>query len=102
MLDGCAKMHKIGDRTDNNYGKKGNLKMTDKLYDIKGTLFVEFRNVYGNDLVYPINKYAKLFAELSGHKTLTKEALLIAKKLGFNVLVHETEKEIYAFNEKEI
>jgi hypothetical protein len=85
--------------TGNNYGKKGNLKMTNKLNEKKGTLFVEFRNVYGNELVYPVNDYAKLFAELSGNKTLTREALLIAKKLGFTVLVSErdTDKEIYGF-----
>ena len=56
---------------------------------VDNTLFVERRNVYGNDLIYPVNHEARLFAELTGHKTLTKETLNIAKKLGFSIQLAE-------------
>tara|TARA_R110000744_G_scaffold153576_1_gene267992 strand:- start:1843 stop:2055 length:213 start_codon:yes stop_codon:yes gene_type:complete len=46
-------------------------------------LTVEYKNVYGNELVYPVNAKAKAIARLAGSKTLTPQAIQIAKELGF-------------------
>jgi|TARA_R110002167_G_scaffold333498_1_gene540593 hypothetical protein len=48
-------------------------------------LLVEYKNVYGNELVYPVNAKAKAIARLAGSKTLTPQAIRIAKELGFRV-----------------
>ena len=48
-------------------------------------LLVEYKNVYGNELVYPVNAKAKAIAKLAGSKTLTPQAIRIAKELGFRV-----------------
>tara|TARA_R110000765_G_scaffold18450_1_gene49370 strand:+ start:463 stop:675 length:213 start_codon:yes stop_codon:yes gene_type:complete len=46
-------------------------------------LTVEYKNVYGNELVYPVNAKAKAIARLAGSKTLTPQAIRISKELGF-------------------
>lgn len=50
-----------------------------------GRLVVAVRNVYGNDMVYPINDTAKLFAKIAGTKTLRNETLMYANALGFDI-----------------
>lgn len=50
-----------------------------------GRLVVAVRNVYGNDMVYPINDTAKLFAKIAGTKTLRNETLMYATALGFDI-----------------
>ena len=42
------------------------------------------RNVYGNDLLYPIN-YANELQALTGRKTLTNKHIEALKGLGFKV-----------------
>ena len=54
-------------------------------------LIVEKKNVYGVERVYPICKKAKLFANISGNKTLLPEVIELIKKLGYN-LTTESEK----------
>lgn len=44
---------------------------------------ISIRNVYGNELVYPMNEKAKVFAKLLGRKTLTERDLDHIKSLGF-------------------
>ena len=50
-----------------------------------GRLVVSVRNVYGNDMVYPVNETAKLFAKIAGTKTLRGETLMYAEALGFDI-----------------
>lgn len=47
------------------------------------TLLVRIKNVYGTDTIYPANGQAALIAELAGTRTLTTQAIEIAKELGF-------------------
>ena len=63
------------------------------LYWIKTmhNLIVEKKNVYGVERVYPICNKAKLFASISGNKTLLPEVIELIKKLGYN-LTTEREK----------
>jgi hypothetical protein len=48
-------------------------------------LIVEKKSVYGNHLVYPICNKAKLFALISGNKTLLPEVIESIKKLGYKL-----------------
>jgi hypothetical protein len=51
----------------------------------KMELVVEKKSVYGNQLVYPICSKAKLFASISGNKTLLPEVIESIKKLGYKL-----------------
>lgn len=48
---------------------------------------VEIRNVYGNDLIYPVCETAKDLAALAGDKTLTTFSIQLIKKLGYKICV---------------
>ena len=48
-------------------------------------LVVEKKSVYGNQLVYPVCNKAKLFASISGNKTLLPEVIESIKKLGYKL-----------------
>jgi predicted peroxiredoxin len=48
-------------------------------------IIVEIKNVYGNDMIYPINDDAKIFASIAGTKTLTKDTVVKIKTLGYEV-----------------
>ena len=52
---------------------------------------VSIKSVYGSELIYPVSENAKQFAALTGKKTLTKQALGIIKKLGYEVNVQPPE-----------
>ena len=54
-------------------------------------LIVSKKNVYGVERVYPVCNKAKLFAAISGNKTLLPEVIELVKKLGYN-LTTEREK----------
>ena len=54
-------------------------------------LIVSKKNVYGVERVYPVCNKAKLFARISGNKTLLPEDIELIKKLGHN-LTTESEK----------
>ena len=58
---------------------------------VKVNLIVSKKNVYGVERVYPICNKAKLFARISGNKTLLPEDIELIKKLGYN-LTTESEK----------
>ena len=47
-------------------------------------LIVEKKNVFGQELVYPICENAKRFALLTGQKTLSSTSIIIIKRLGFS------------------
>ena len=44
---------------------------------------IEVRSVYGNELIYPRNKVAEVFAKIAGKKTLSNTDLLDIERLGF-------------------
>ena len=48
-------------------------------------LIVKRKNVYGNELIYPICNKAKLFARISGNKTLLEVDINLIKKLGYSL-----------------
>ena len=48
-------------------------------------LVVSKKNVYGIERVYPVCSKAKLFAAISGNKTLLPEVIEQIKKLGYNL-----------------
>jgi hypothetical protein len=49
-------------------------------------IIITVKNVYGNELVYPVCPKAKLFAELAGSKTLTHSALVKIEALGYTIV----------------
>ena len=51
----------------------------------KNVLHVEKKNVFGNDLVYPICLQARLLTSLTGQKTLTQGAINTIKRLGYKL-----------------
>jgi hypothetical protein len=54
-------------------------------------LVVSKKNVYGVERVYPVCNKARLFANISGNKTLLPEVIEMIKELGYN-LTTESEK----------
>lgn len=48
---------------------------------------VKVRNVYGNELIYPVCERAKMCAELTGTKTLSQRNVDTLKCLGFEFIV---------------
>ena len=54
-------------------------------------LIVEKKNVYGVERVYPVCKKAKLFALISGNKTLLPEVIESVKALGYNLTTKREE-----------
>ena len=54
----------------------------------KDTIHVEKKNVYGNELIYPVCQRAKRFAILTGQKTLSDGAIFQIKRLGYSVKEH--------------
>jgi len=52
---------------------------------------VKIKNVFGNERIYPVCPQAKLFAQISGHKTLTRDAIDLIKKMGYTVTQEVTE-----------
>ena len=54
-------------------------------------LYVKKKNVYGNELIYPVCKDAKLFANLTKQKTLSTDDIARIKSLGY-IFKHVEEK----------
>ena len=50
------------------------------------TITVSIRTVYGEMRFYPVNNEAQIFADISGHKTLTPHTIAQAKQLGYEVV----------------
>jgi len=48
---------------------------------------IEVKNVYGNQLIYPVNDEARLFAQIAGKKTFDKKDLIAISELGFKLQV---------------
>ncbi len=54
-------------------------------------LIVEKKNVYGVERVYPVCNKAKLFARISGNKTLLEEDRKLIKQLGYTFTTKQEE-----------
>ena len=52
---------------------------------------VQIKNVFGQERIYPICARAKLFAQISGHKTLTRADIGLIKQLDYTVSQEVTE-----------
>ena len=50
---------------------------------------VKIKNVYGNDLTYPVCEVAQKLIQLTGVKTFTKQHIAIIKSLGYVVKVEQ-------------
>jgi hypothetical protein len=48
-------------------------------------LIIDKKNVYGNEVFYPVNDIAKTFASIAGTKTLLPSVLAKAKSLGYEI-----------------
>lgn len=48
---------------------------------------VNIKNVYGNELVYPVCEKALLLAKLAGRKTFTDRDIATIKELGYIIEV---------------
>ena len=57
-------------------------------------IIVEVKNVYGNQVVYPICSAAVWFARIAGTKTLTLDTLNCIKALGYTVEVKQPTFEV--------
>jgi len=54
-------------------------------------LTIEIRNVYGNELVYPICDKAKKLCSLTGQKTFNKYDISTLKSLGYTFTQNKKE-----------
>jgi hypothetical protein len=50
-------------------------------------VIIQIRNVYGNNVAYPVCDHAKEFTRLTGKKTLSRNDLYAIERLGFVVKV---------------
>ena len=50
-------------------------------------LIVEERNVYGNELIYPVCELSKELTELTGNKTITEDTKRKLEELGHTLVV---------------
>lgn len=50
---------------------------------------VSIKNVYGNELIYPVCESAKKFASLVGKKTFSNKDIDLIKSLGYTVNVEQ-------------
>lgn len=48
---------------------------------------VEIKNVYGNEMIYPVCAIAEGLAKLAGTKTLTRDAIKTIKELGYKIII---------------
>lgn len=49
------------------------------------TIKVEFKTVWGNEMIYPVCDNAKLLAKLAKQKTFTGREIEIIKQLGYKI-----------------
>ena len=53
------------------------------------TLIIDIKTVYGNEVIYPANDTAQVFADLIGTKTLGRMKLALIQGLGYSIQVKE-------------
>jgi len=47
------------------------------------TLTIEIKNVYGNDLIYPVCDTAKKLCSITGYKTFNTNTIKTLKEIGY-------------------
>ena len=57
-------------------------------------LIVTIKSVYGNEMIYPANSVAQIFADIARQKTLSRETLKLAQALGYKVEVQQPALEL--------
>ena len=67
------------------YQTKDDLAFNQRVLDAQKKLIVRRQNVFGNELIYPVCNKAKVFAIISGNKTLLPEVIDNIKKLGYTL-----------------
>ena len=50
---------------------------------------VAIKNVYGNELIYPVCDKAKAFADIANTKTLANHVIAHIKRLGYSIQVQQ-------------
>jgi hypothetical protein len=60
---------------------------------VTGAITIKVEMVYGNRLYYPRDDAAKIFAEISGAKTLTPRVIKLIRSIGIIVNVHPADME---------
>lgn len=73
------------------YQTKDDLAFNQRVLDAQKKLIVRRQNVFGNELIYPVCDKAKVFAIISGNKSLLPAVIHNIKKLGYT-LTTEAEK----------
>ena len=66
--------------------------MTD--FAIKPDIYVELKQVYGKDTIYPYCESTKTFCDMLGQTTLTEQDIRLIKSLGYQVHVVQKVKEL--------
>lgn len=64
---------------------RGYMLPTNSPEQVKPVALVEFRSVYGNEMIYPANEAARLFARMAKKITLNTDDLATMRLLGFSV-----------------
>lgn len=52
-------------------------------------IVVSIKQVYGNELIYPVCEQAKLFSFIAGQKTLSRHTCENIKRLGYTIEVQQ-------------
>lgn len=60
-------------------------------------IYIEVRNVYGNDLAYPDCTTAKKFCNIAQTETLTPRMLKIIQSMGYKIRVRQTSQRLAQF-----
>lgn len=55
------------------------------------TITVQIKTVYGAERIYPLCENARVFAQMMGTKTLTRESIQYIKALTYDVIVKHEE-----------
>jgi len=50
---------------------------------------VSIKNNYGKEVIYPVCRVAKLFADIAGQKTLTTRVIADIKQMGVTICVEQ-------------
>ena len=58
-------------------------------------ILIRKKNIYGNEVFYPVCENAKLLAEIAGTTTLTERALQNIKKMGVKIVLEQIKLEVF-------
>jgi hypothetical protein len=88
MIYKCAKILTISTRENILISLKQTIK------GVLMTITVTIKSNYGTEMIYPVCLKAKLFADISNKKTLSRLDIAAIKSLGFEVLVQQEIKQL--------